>query len=102
MGNRVMDEHRCPICDKDFYPPDITTWAYRCRQYNGDEKLYCSWHCLRVEQVRKQEKKKQRSAVAAEIFKLLSEGLRMVEIAEKLSVTIDTVKYWRAKYQEGA
>ena len=100
MARQILWPQKCPICGREFYPPDVEEWAYRTRQYSGAVRLYCSWHCLREEQRRNEKKKKPRPKVAGEIFQLLREGFRMFEIAEKLTVTIDTVKYWRERYMD--
>lgn len=52
MINVWLGYRKCPTCKKEFAPnPD--EWAYV-----RDKKKFCSWHCLREYDRRKEEKKR--------------------------------------------
>ncbi len=53
---------KCPICGREFFTPDVNTWAYKKyhAKLNGSTISYffCRWNCLRQwEKVHRPEKK---------------------------------------------
>lgn len=37
---------RCPICEKIFFVPTISTYAYKIKNINRVTRYVCSWKCL--------------------------------------------------------
>lgn len=47
----------CPICKKNFSPPNVTEWAYKV-----PNKVFCSWTCMRkYEKTQEAKKSKKRT-----------------------------------------
>ena len=45
-----IDERKCAICGKPFYPPVLGEWAYKKFRHPGHGTAmyyFCSWSCLR-------------------------------------------------------
>lgn len=41
-----MNETKCPICGKLFYPSSVSEWAYH--ENGGKQRIVCSYHCSRT------------------------------------------------------
>ena len=62
------------------------------------KKWFCSWHCLRENEKKTAKRGKKPSYLKDEILKLLDEGIKPREIAERLGIRQDMVYYYDRQY----
>ena len=96
IGAYLGKEKRCPICKKKFM---VCTeeWGFKDRG-----KYYCSWKCLRAhENAASVYKGKAPTEKRDAIFQAFNRGETLVEICEKLDVSMSTVKYYRTRWNPG-
>ena len=100
------NEKKCSICGKEFIALS-ENWAYKMR--NGSTfRYFCSWHCFREEERRREQKRKNRPPVdretmcgkGDEIKALLLDGMRPVDICRKLSVAHGTISYYKTQLRK--
>lgn len=88
---------RCPMCEKTYYIDIPDNWAYK-GSVAGGIVYYCSWKCLRAyEKCQKFTAPKPLTGRAAQIAKLVKEGLGTTEISKKLGINPATVTYWKGR-----
>lgn len=55
---------KCPECKRVFYVPLVDQWAYKRLWSTSSYTYYCSWHCLRAAERKKQISKERRKQMA--------------------------------------
>lgn len=89
----ILQEFTCARCGKTKVIPyggKAETWAYRIFvKYKW--RLYCSWHCLRTEQLEREAAtstaKHRKGINRQEVLALLEEGYTATEVAEHLNIS---------------
>ena len=88
-------ERKCPVCGKKFLGYD--TWVYK-----RNERMYCSWGCLRKHDRRARvgkTTKRMEESEREEVARRLSRGEKPSEIAEKVGVTLGAIMYYKNKVE---
>ena len=89
MTDISYQNRKCPMCGKEFVTRNALEWAYR-----RNNKVFCSWHCLReYDKGSKPRKADQRD----KIIQAINDGLTTREICDLVGVEADKVWYWRDK-----
>ena len=98
LGSRWTNKV-CHECGKKFEVID-NEWAYRIEGKRHKEIFFCSWHCLRADEKRRDVKTNAIGKRKEEAFRLFDQGARSCEVMQILNVSPSTVHNYKLKWHE--
>jgi len=102
LGNDLKQDKQCPVCGKDIYLRDPTTWAYR-RTERWKAVYYCSYGCMRAAERKEGNMKAKYAEMIDVAIACIEKGEDPVEAFEKAGMEkpltfYGSMKAWARKY----
>lgn len=101
IGAYLGKEKKCPVCKKTFFVCS-EDWAYKkYSTVKHNPRYYCSWKCIRKWEAENEVKRgKPRCSQEQEIYRMMAGDDTPRQIAEKLGVSVSTVRYYMDRVDE--
>lgn len=106
-GTRWLTERKCPECGKSFCVVDMEAYVYKNRG-----QAFCSWHCMRAREARKNEWATKRQSKAGnirlsaeqrqQVERMIKQGKSDAEICQTFGVGKEVVWYHKQKIRKKA